>query len=237
MRELSTVEMAAVAGGHDPSNPPKGIELPRVILDGQRVRDSYDNQMFHLLMAHVNYVPPDDNDPNHQDQYFLANVDPLLDAPPTGVDVQDMRQAALLVQDYVKGKNPNIEYSAVLYADQAGNIRIGPIGEGTSTGVPYLSDQRAGERIVALIHSHPQLSPNTDHSLPSTYASNGATSQNDERTAAELIAAGALDQKGLMYIIDNASGQMYEYDPQSISVQNRNNITDDLAQYGPSYGH
>lgn len=237
MRDLVMSEMTFIAGGHDPSDPPKEIKLPTVVVSANRPRNSYDQNMFNLLMAHVNYEPPPDWDPNHEDKCFINNADPLLKAAPTGVKTGDIRSAALLIQDYVKGKNQGVEYAALIYADQSGNIRVGTISTlDSSTSAPYVNDIQSGERVVGLVHSHPDLGA-ADHSVPSTDATNGAGSQNDESTVNQAIANGLVDPQALIYIIDNRSSQMYEYDPKNISVSNRNNITNDLAQYGPSCGH
>ncbi|WP_147954073.1 hypothetical protein [Massilia sp. YMA4] len=234
MRALCEAEMTFIAGGHDPDNPKKDIEMPRVIIEGQRTRDSYDTGMWDLLMERLYYVPPDASDPNDDHHAcFLVNGDPGLKHAP-GADVTDIRQAALMVQDYIKGQDQSIEWGALIIRNQYGDVRVGEINKGDKGEVKMQGGLAPGDKIVATVHSHPST-PGTDQSLPSTYQSNG-NQPNDEKSTKDLIAQGFMDPNGLVYIIDNASGQMHEYDPFNISVNNRNNITDDLKQWGVSCG-
>lgn len=158
-------------------------------------------------------LPPPDCTPVHSS--------PVPAHPPTGVDMNTLRNTMLDVAAYIKTMDSSIEHGALVLRASDGTLRVGEVRHGTSDSVQMATYPLPGELIIGYIHSHPDNG--IDQTRPST---------TDFDAAANLRTNPVADKGLMLYILDNKSGDVFEYNadtPRNTSVSGAN-ITDDTSQ-------
>ncbi|WP_141753359.1 hypothetical protein [Duganella sp. HH101] len=100
------------------------------------------------------------------------------------------------------------EQGVFIVREANGDLRVGNIAVGTAFGVNAEISTNAGEKIVAMIHTHPP-SAGSDTRLPSNIFNHADGGPGDVADAARMMAGGAVDPGVLYYIVDRSG--TYEY--------------------------
>lgn len=133
-----------------------------------------------------------------------------------------LRNTILDVASQIKGMNADIEHGAIVIRTADGTLRVGEIKHGTAYRVDMAISLRAGDVIVGYIHSHVHLD-NSVQTLPSG---------DDFDNARDLRTEPYTDKGMILYILDNKSGDVFEYHAGTAHDTKKNgpNITDDTSK-------
>lgn len=151
----------------------------------------------------------------------VVHSSPVPADAPKDVDMNKLRNTVLDVANMIKGMDPGIEHGAIIVRSPDGTLRVGTVAHGTADDIAIAVDLSTGEKIVGYIHSHPENS--IEQKLPSRY---------DFDQAYALRATSNADKGMMLYILDNASGDVFEYHAGTSRNTTRTgpNITDDTSQ-------
>lgn len=146
---------------------------------------------------------------------------PVPAKAPAGVDMNTLRNTMNDVAAYIKTMDDSIEHGALVLRASDGTLRVGEVRHGTPDSVEMATYPLPGEVIVGYIHSHPDSG--IDQTRPSTH---------DFDAAATLRTNPVADPALMLYILDNLSGDVFEYHADTPRNTNRTgeNITDDTSQ-------
>jgi hypothetical protein len=145
--------------------------------------------------------------------------DPALNSGFPNVDMNEVRNVAAVLAQYISQLNPSLEHAAYIYADEMGNLRTGTYLNGDAQSASGTLDVYEGYKVIASIHNHPNGTI-----MPSTIANPGIDGGNDQQGSLDLISTGYAHENMLVYIIPGTTGDIYEYEAQDIREDNRNNI-------------
>lgn len=140
---------------------------------------------------------------------------------PTDVDMNKLRNTMLDVASQIKGLDSAIEHGAVVVRSADGTLRVGEMAHGNSGEITIAVSLYAGDKIVGYIHSHP--ADDLNQTLPSRH---------DFDQAAALREKSYTDKGMMLYILDNKSGDVFEYHagtPRN-TTKSGPNVTDDTSQ-------
>ena len=147
--------------------------------------------------------------------------DPALNSGFQNVDLNEVRNVAAALAQYIAQLDPSVEHAAYIYADDMGHLRTGTYINGDAQGGQGKLDVYENYKVIASIHNHPNGA-----SMPSTIANPGFDGMNDQQNAADLIGTGYAHENMLMYILPGTTGEIFEYEARDIRIDNRNNIAD-----------
>jgi hypothetical protein len=146
------------------------------------------------------------------------HTSPIPASAPRDVDMNGLRNTMLDVASQIKALDANIEHGALVVRSANGNLRVGEMAHGVEGSITIGIQPQPGDVIVGYIHSHPYNG--IDQKTPSNH---------DIKQMAELRKFSITDPGMMMYILDNESGDVYEY---SSNVKKNpplgNNVTDDV---------
>lgn len=159
---------------------------------------------------------------------------PPPERTPAIVALNDVRNAIQDMADKILQQNANWEWGGVLIRGADGQLKATEIATIRSPdSISYNLNLNAGDKIVAVIHSHPDLNDGIDQRFPSTPATTLNSPFNDTSSMARLLDGGFADPGGLMYILDMKSRDVYEY-TMGGDLNNRQlgaNITDNRVPF------
>lgn len=147
------------------------------------------------------------------------HASPPPEVVPNDIDLNGLRNMMTALGESIKQFDGNTEHGALVVRDANGDLRAGEISHGTGDTVMLSIDLQPGDVVVAYIHSHPYNG--IDQKTPSNY---------DIDQLAALKSQSQVDPGVLLYILDNQSGDVYEY-PSTVQPNPRvgNNVSDDLV--------
>lgn len=151
----------------------------------------------------------------------VIHSSPVPANAPKDVDMNTLRNTMLDVAAYIKTMDDSIEHGAIVLRASDGTLRVGEVRHGTPGRVDMVTYPLPGEVIVGYIHSHPDNG--IDQTLPS---------RDDFQAAKELRSNPVADPGLMLYILDNKSGDVFEYHadvPHNTTKQGAN-ITDDTSK-------
>lgn len=126
------------------------------------------------------------------------------------------------------------EQGAFIVRRADGTLEVGQIEVGTKDGVSPSIMVGAGDKIVAMIHSHTPL-PATFVGVPSSVGSHsdgGNGGKGDTADMVDLMGTGAVDPGALYYVLDTSAYVTYEYTWEGPEVRTiGSDITRDTAYY------
>jgi hypothetical protein len=151
----------------------------------------------------------------------VVHSSPVPSDAPKDVDMNKLRNTMLDVASLIKGFDSGIEHGAIVVRSADGALRVGEMAHGSADNIAIAATLYSGDKIVGYIHSHPADTIN--QTLPSRY---------DFDQAEGLRGKPYVDKGMMLYILDNASGDVFEYHAGTPRNTTRNgpNITDDTSQ-------
>ena len=144
---------------------------------------------------------------------------PMPNARPLSVDGDVLRNTALDVANQIKQLDPAIEHGAMIFQKPDGTLRVGEMKHGTEGGIDLGFSPIKGEVVVGYIHSHP--ADTLDQRLPSKW---------DIDQANQLRKNVYADSNLLMYILDDKSGDVYEYSKNSDGKKAGSDVSTDMCK-------
>ncbi|MBX9586685.1 MAG: hypothetical protein K2P84_06455 [Undibacterium sp.] len=202
------------------------VELQRVEVEGHRLswpEREYERWLYEIEFRDYFTDPRNDYqpDPVEGSVYFnnsctlAQHTSPASGASPVEVALNDLRNAVSAAGDEINGQqNQSIEHSIVFKRTVSGAIARTPISHGTATEVTINIQLLPGEKIIAWIHSHPDVPGAVDNGWRPSNPNNtedGDGGFSDQQMAQQMLNANQADPNAFMYILDGRSHDIFEY--------------------------
>ncbi|NHZ98423.1 hypothetical protein [Massilia sp. CCM 8734] len=153
--------------------------------------------------GNTNPPPPSEHDTRH--------TSPAPARAPANVDLEGLRDTIVIIAGQIKTMDANKEQSAAVLRMADGTLRPSEITTSDTGTFRLAVDVPEGAKIVAWIHSHPDGKNGLDQRFPSAPGQVNPGETPDTEAGRNLTSHPAVDPGAVMYILDNKSGDVYEY--------------------------